>query len=191
MYWTVWSACGLLFWKTTWTLLPALLRTLWRRRQVPSGIEFKIQTSGNRKCLFMLPDRIKMTSTLIPFIKDEEIFLKFFHKMKEHFLFLPFFKYNMTISFFLNFLNLFQPLFDVCDLSDRMTEPCDIHSKTSLDTTLLRGGKKSFHLKTYWSLWTTCCWTLRRYHCWKIRDGWCLPKRYYWELQKHCSCIHF
>lgn len=51
--------CGLLFWKTTRTLFPTLLRTLWRRRQVPSGTEFKIQTSGSRKCLFMLPDRIK------------------------------------------------------------------------------------------------------------------------------------
>jgi len=73
----------------------------------------------------------------------------------------------MTIFRFLSLSNFFQPLLDVYDLSDRMTEPCDIHSKTSLDTTLLRGGK-SFHLKTYWSLWTTCSWTLRRYHHWKI-----------------------
>lgn len=78
----------------------------------------------------------------MPFIKDEGIFQKFFNKMKDFFFFLPFFKYSMTIFLFLSLLNFFQPLLDVCDLSDRMTEPCDIHSKTSLDTTLLRGEKK-------------------------------------------------
>ncbi len=55
-------------------------------------------------------------------MKDEGIFQKFFSKMKKRvFLLLPFLNITWLFSFFFHFLNLFQPLLDVCDLSDDRT----------------------------------------------------------------------